>query len=666
MKNRISIIFLVFVLILNSIVVFAETVETNDNDGRVEYTDIGLYDVWKHSDGTWQYGIKPNSNVDVESIIDLPIPEGVKPVNFEVKFEKDIVSKRGILAMTYQMFAVNNMTITDFEYLGDGKSKWKINTDLVSNVGKGTKIREEWQLENVEGYEYYLPLTISWQYEDGLNEILEQDSNSDDLITFNYSKNATFNLQARLDSDNAEELVENETVTVFASVLETGETYSDIITLDELNTIEANRFTVELPFSRSNEVQTVQYRIHLNEDELPKEIDYSDNVIFGSYVIPSMEQSFVGCRASGFVGDKIGARKTYSTKEHPYSCGNDECNSCPHYAGSHLHDKELDDRLYSDVSINIENTWINAEWGHWHEAQEYAEKIKIGYATQYLGNAKSEDYTETRMNKTVNDHNLSDYIRIDSDKLFEQGLRDAHGIRYLRKVMTAGRGIYFEGHIEMEITVEVAVKADYEGSHDEKVKKLSDGDIEDGYARADQKAMDYLNTVIEGMYVRGYGEVEGRPLLNHELKSDAKAEAFNTTNDRVDEQYRNVGNRSYHKCGECGNEATKGEVYHVYQVTHTVEFDIRAEQQQGKIMSSKHGDNVPNLRRFFVDRKTYNGQYALGFVINNNFDVLEFDNTIDDECLGVEEEFSVYGTIDDYGDMSGTSEDVIDDIFWDN
>ena len=146
--------------------------ETVEKQRTITFNDIGSYSIWKHSDGTWQKGIRPGSFVS--NSINIPISTAITSKLVGTRIDAIEVAFNKSIATDYEPFYVNSADILNYEYstsigqiqtvpTGSLAYNYSCNlTTATSNVGDS--IKEVWQGEMVEGYKYYIPVTVTITY----------------------------------------------------------------------------------------------------------------------------------------------------------------------------------------------------------------------------------------------------------------------------------------------------------------------------------------------------------------------------------------------------------------------------------------------------------------------------------------------------------------------
>lgn len=156
---------------------------------RQEHIDVGYYDIWLHADGkTWQKGINPGSAIIHNPTIMIPVDDSKNPVNFTVEFLSDLDKIPG----RFLDFSNKTGLVKSFEYLGNGQMKFEIETKLESwgNDGKGFDIKQYgWQMKAVEGWRFYIPVKISWEYQEDIPTSENYEFSAFHKYSMTYKKN---------------------------------------------------------------------------------------------------------------------------------------------------------------------------------------------------------------------------------------------------------------------------------------------------------------------------------------------------------------------------------------------------------------------------------------------------------------------------------------------
>ncbi|MEA4987918.1 MAG: hypothetical protein VB095_07645, partial [Anaerovorax sp.] len=124
--------------------------------------DLAYYDIWKHADGTWQKDIKQGSFVSARFTIPADvIPKRGTFISCSGKFNKDYNDDE------YRAWSVISGNLSgNSSYNSTEKSvTYTVNTILKTNTGiNGRDITNSGQLDEVEGYRYYIPVIIEITY----------------------------------------------------------------------------------------------------------------------------------------------------------------------------------------------------------------------------------------------------------------------------------------------------------------------------------------------------------------------------------------------------------------------------------------------------------------------------------------------------------------------
>jgi len=125
---------------------------------EVCYEEIITYDIWKHSNGKWQYTGSPGSSVkfDYETVISFDTSKKLKDV--KVEFLKVDSSHKW-----YNM-AVKSASVSSVSY-NSRSVRYTVSTSLNANAAPVDIKQYDWQNESVEGYRYYIPVRIRVVYE---------------------------------------------------------------------------------------------------------------------------------------------------------------------------------------------------------------------------------------------------------------------------------------------------------------------------------------------------------------------------------------------------------------------------------------------------------------------------------------------------------------------
>ncbi|MGN0710386.1 MAG: hypothetical protein ACI4LO_01405, partial [Anaerovoracaceae bacterium] len=131
---------------------------------------LAYYDVWKHEDGTWQKGIKPDSSAaQTYTITESVVPDGAKIISVKGEFNYGYSDE-------YWTWAVPTGSVNGVSYeIANEQTKngaladltYTVSTTLTTNNNGiyGRNIKQPWQSANVEGYRYYIPAHFEITYE---------------------------------------------------------------------------------------------------------------------------------------------------------------------------------------------------------------------------------------------------------------------------------------------------------------------------------------------------------------------------------------------------------------------------------------------------------------------------------------------------------------------
>ena len=133
--------------------------EKNENFETVTETvtvkDIAYYDIWKHMDGTWQFGKKPGSTVEASFTIAIGgrLPDGAQVAAVSGRYDDGyagVYSDAAVPSASVRVKAYTDQTLT-----------YSISAVLTGNP---EDIRRDTQSEYTEGYRYYLPAVFDITY----------------------------------------------------------------------------------------------------------------------------------------------------------------------------------------------------------------------------------------------------------------------------------------------------------------------------------------------------------------------------------------------------------------------------------------------------------------------------------------------------------------------
>ncbi len=118
-------------------------------------TDVASYDVWKHINGTWQFGKKPGSSISSSFTIYIAgrLPDGAKVISVTGGFDDGYSG-------AFASWTVPSASIS-VKSFNDKNLTYSVSTTL---VGEAMNLRKETQSEYTEGYRYYIPAEFEVTY----------------------------------------------------------------------------------------------------------------------------------------------------------------------------------------------------------------------------------------------------------------------------------------------------------------------------------------------------------------------------------------------------------------------------------------------------------------------------------------------------------------------
>jgi hypothetical protein len=168
MKIKNLILLVLLILVMSVMVIPASFIFAEEKILFKTEVDTGYWDIWQHSDGRWQYTGRPGE----QKAYDFEIIEPDEAKNYkDVEYEMEI-------GITKEQFMQ-----------GGGRPGYKTNDDgwnkfdegilyhqpdnyrktgdrevsfTLSPVGEAEIIKKDWQGEKVNGWRWYLPITVSW------------------------------------------------------------------------------------------------------------------------------------------------------------------------------------------------------------------------------------------------------------------------------------------------------------------------------------------------------------------------------------------------------------------------------------------------------------------------------------------------------------------------
>lgn len=131
--------------------------------------DVGYWDIWLHSDGvTWQYTGKPGDEKSYTFAISPP-PETANYDNVRHEIKAGITKEQFMAAGGRGDYAPDEAGWDEFDreilvHIPDDYRQTGDNqvTFTLSPKMRAKWIKEEWQADMVEGWRWYLPVTINW------------------------------------------------------------------------------------------------------------------------------------------------------------------------------------------------------------------------------------------------------------------------------------------------------------------------------------------------------------------------------------------------------------------------------------------------------------------------------------------------------------------------
>ncbi|MGI5882000.1 MAG: InlB B-repeat-containing protein [Dethiobacteria bacterium] len=135
-----------------------------------QQVDAGYWDTWKHSDGTWQYTGKPGDEKSYNEFVITPPAEASNYENVRWIMEIGVAREQFMEAGGWNQYGPNDEGWKKFkrDYIDHIPNNYRKTGDKevsfnLSPVDEAEKIKEEdWQADVVEGWRWYLPVTISW------------------------------------------------------------------------------------------------------------------------------------------------------------------------------------------------------------------------------------------------------------------------------------------------------------------------------------------------------------------------------------------------------------------------------------------------------------------------------------------------------------------------
>lgn len=136
------------------------------------YEDLITYDIWKHSNGSWQYTGSPGSDVSFRYTSKIYADPAKKLLEVRVEYFKVPLNH-----IWYDM-SLRDAFISSVKYDSSSVS-YNVKGNLNANI-KPLDIKQyDWQKESVEGYRYYIPVKITVVYEKNDEDITEQEPEED-------------------------------------------------------------------------------------------------------------------------------------------------------------------------------------------------------------------------------------------------------------------------------------------------------------------------------------------------------------------------------------------------------------------------------------------------------------------------------------------------------
>ncbi|MBQ3122904.1 MAG: hypothetical protein IJC14_01985, partial [Firmicutes bacterium] len=167
----------------------AETVTVTETK---ELTDVAYYDIWKHINGTWQFGKKQGSSVSSTFTIYIAgrLPEGAVVTSVSGSFDDGYSG-------AYSSYSVPSASISVKSF--DNKNL----TYSVSTTLNGTpmNLRQDSQSEYTEGYRYYIPAAfeVTYTLEKEVSDTDPDSGNTGDSGTGDEDNSANIDGEAILD-----------------------------------------------------------------------------------------------------------------------------------------------------------------------------------------------------------------------------------------------------------------------------------------------------------------------------------------------------------------------------------------------------------------------------------------------------------------------------------
>jgi hypothetical protein len=133
--------------------------------------DAGYWDIWKHSDGTWQYTGKPGDEKSYDEFEITPPAEASEYQNVRYVMEIGVTKQQFMDAGGWPNagYPPNEEGWEGFNnsYTGHIPNNYRKTGDkqvafILAPIDGAENIREEWQADVVEGWRWYLPITVSW------------------------------------------------------------------------------------------------------------------------------------------------------------------------------------------------------------------------------------------------------------------------------------------------------------------------------------------------------------------------------------------------------------------------------------------------------------------------------------------------------------------------